>query len=267
MNPINKRNAVAAIGLSILCFSALADTPATAPSADTLTIGGGVQYAPEYAGGDDYRARFVPNFSYRNRNGLFLDSKEGLGYTLWHDRFSLSASLNYRAGRTDDFRSFSLKSGSDDLRGLGDIRNALTTRIKGVYTFGNGIGISATGDIATNHRETGDTLQLGLSAPLYSATGNRMTLDLAALYGDSKYTRSRFGINGAQSAASGYRTFAPESGFNNLSASVSWDLALEKNWSLKNTLGVTRLVGDAADSPLVRKKTSGSLTSSLNYSF
>jgi outer membrane scaffolding protein for murein synthesis (MipA/OmpV family) len=267
MNHITKLNTVAAISLSVLCFSALAETPATAPTENSLVVGAGLQYAPEYAGGNNYKTSFLPTFSYRNRNGFFADSKDGVGYTVWQDKFSLSASLDYRAGRTDDFRSFSLKNGSADLKGLGDIRNAVTTRLKGVYTFDGGVSVSATGDFAVNHRETGDTLRLGVAAPLFTSKSDQVTLDAGALYGDSKYTRSNFGVTSAQSVASGYRAFNPKAGFENVSASVAWNHVLDKNWSIKNTLGVNHLVGDAADSPLARKKTSGTFSTSLNYSF
>jgi outer membrane scaffolding protein for murein synthesis (MipA/OmpV family) len=222
--------------------------------------------APEYAGAGKNRFALVPTISYRNSNGFFAGSGQGLGYQTKVDQFLLSAALAYRSGRNDDSGS-GLRRGSDDLRGMGDIPDAFTARLQGSYLFDGGVKLGLKSELALNHRETGNTWGLDLSVPLFSSKTDQFGLNLSTTYGDRKYNQSNFGVSSQQSLGSGYRTFNADAGFNNVSTSLSWRHTIDKNWSIATQAGITQVVGNAADSPIVKKKTNGLLATSINYSF
>lgn len=60
-----------------------------------------------------------------------------------------------------------------------------------------------------------------------------------------------FGVTRAQSLRSGLQTFDPGAGFKSVSAKIGTDIAVTPDWTLDASVGYSRLIGDAADSPLV----------------
>lgn len=253
--------------LNLFAISAFAETPAIAANSESgVTVGAALVIAPEYAGAKKDRFVLVPTVSYRNSNGFFAGTGQGVGYEAKVDQFSLSAALGYRFGRNDSNAS-GLRRGSDDLRGMGDIEDAFTTRLKGSYLFDGGVKLSLKSELALNHRETGNTWGLDLNVPLFSSKSDQFGLNLGTTYGDRKYNQSNFGVTAAQSSSSGYKAFNAKAGFENVTSSLSWKHSIDKNWSVTTQAGITQVVGNAADSPIVKKKTNGLLATAINYSF
>jgi outer membrane protein len=65
---------------------------------------------------------------------------------------------------------------------------------------------------------------------------------------------SYFGINAQQAARSGLSEYRPSAGFKDVSLRLGFSYDLTKTWSITGAAGVSRLMGNAADSPLVRRK-------------
>lgn len=62
---------------------------------------------------------------YAMENGFFISTTRGLGYGNRVGNLDYSAALSYRAGRKDrDVSSDSIASGSDYLRGMGDVKGS-----------------------------------------------------------------------------------------------------------------------------------------------
>lgn len=272
MNLFSKTSLVYALGFAGLCsvsMGAMAQTTSAATTAAEpgATVGVGIAIGPEYYGAKKERFLLAPFFSYRNANGFYAGTNEGVGFSTKVDSFLLGAGVGYRAGRADSSEDWSFKRGSDDLKGMGDIPGALTARLKGGYQFGSGATVSLSSELALNHRETGNTYTLGLKLPLYESKSDQFSLNMGATYGDRKFNQSNFGVTAAQSAASGYSAFNAKAGFEQISSTVGWNHVISKNWSVTSRVGVTHLVGDAADSPIVKKKTNPVAMASFNYSF
>lgn len=274
MNLFSKTRLVCALGFAGLCsvsMGAVAQTSSAATTAASpepgITIGAGLVIGPEYYGAKKERFLLAPFFSYRNANGFYAGTNEGVGFSTKVNSFQLGAGIGYRAGRADSSEDWSFKRGSDDLKGMGDIAGALTVRLKGAYQFGSGATVSLSSEMALNHRETGNTYTLGLKMPLYESKSDQVSLNMGATYGDRKFNQSNFGVTTAQSAASGYNAFNAKAGFEQISSTVGWNHVIDKNWSVTTRVGVTHLVGDAADSPVVKKKTNPVAMASFNYSF
>lgn len=267
MNHFLKNSIVLALGLAAVSVSALAQSTASAPAEPGVTLGVGVIVAPEYLGAKKERFQLAPFVSYRNPNGFYAGTHEGVGYTAKLDNFSLSAGVGYRFGRTDSKENGSFKRGSNELKGMGDISDAFTARIKGGYKFDGGPTISLGTEMALSNRETGNTYTLGLNMPLLESKTDRLSLELGATYGDRKFNQSNFGVTAAQSTASGYKAFNTKAGFEQVAAGVNWNHMFDKNWSITTRAGLVSLVGDSADSPIVKKKTSGVVMTAVGYSF
>ena len=75
--------------------------------------------------------------------------------------------------------------------------------------------------------------------------------EVAATWADDSYTQSYFGIDASQSVRSGYRRYNAEAGFKDVGLSLGLDYALSDSWAVTGQVGYARLLGDAADSPIV----------------
>ena len=64
--------------------------------------------------------------------------------------------------------------------------------------------------------------------------------------------QSCFGVTGRQAAGSIYTPFAPDAGFKDVGLSLDARYAIFEGWSVTGMLSYERLVGDAADSPIVQ---------------
>lgn len=237
----------------------------TAPAAgDSLTVGGGLAYVPEYTGSKKSRVVPVPYIERTFNNGFFLSTMRGLGYQTSVGGVGLSAALAYGGARADHKRN--MFDGSDALKGMGEIDGAAQAVLGASYQLGTvGLSLSTTQNLA--HREHGATYTLGGSTSLYTTASDQVGLSLSTEYADKKHMQTYFGVTAAQSATSGYRAFSAKGGFANVSASVSWNHVLDKNWSVHTVLGVSHLTGDAADSPLTQRKTTPLLMTGVAYKF
>ncbi|MDP1601834.1 MAG: MipA/OmpV family protein, partial [Legionella sp.] len=81
-----------------------------------------------------------------------------------------------------------------------------------------------------------------------------MRSEIAATWADDNYTTTFFGVTAAQSARSGMRQYQPEAGLKDAGISVNIDYWLTESWGLSGQVAYKRLLGDAADSPLVEDR-------------
>ena len=82
--------------------------------------------------------------------------------------------------------------------------------------------------------------------------------------------RSLFGVTPVQAAASGYPAFTPGSGFKDVTCGLNGHYRIAARWSVVANVSYKRLIGDAADSPIVRiagTPNQTSFSSFLVYSF
>jgi MipA family protein len=74
-----------------------------------------------------------------------------------------------------------------------------------------------------------------------------------------------FGVTPAQ--ASGCRTYTPKAGVRRFKASFGAEYACAKDWKIQGALVLSKLAGDAEDSPLVARKASTPVTAGVTYTF
>ena len=258
---------------SILSGAVLALLATTALAADqrqgnVLTLGGGVDVAPRYSGSDKSRVTAAQVVDYAMANGFFISTTRGLGYGNRVGNLDYSAALSYRAGRKDrDVSSDSIASGSDYLRGMGDIKGSVVV-VPGLgYRITDWLNVQLQAEVPVSERDNGEAVHFGIASPLYTSPENSVTLALTGSWGSSKYMQTYYGVSAAQSAASGFARHDAGSGIYAYSLNLDWTHKLTSRWSLLAAAGVTQLTGEAGDSPIVQRKTSPVGSLKVTYSF
>ena len=259
---IKKKNIAAILSLGAFTLGAQAAEPAKNES--TFTVGAGIAAAPEYSGAQKRRVFPVLTADYQDSSGFFASTSRGVGYAVKADGLSVSSALAYDAGRSD--KKQDLFSGSDALKGMGKIKGAAIGSFGIGYDLGP-VTLNAAAHLALSNRDRGNTYQFGASMPLLTSATDQVGAGITAKYGDSKNMQTYYGVTATQSANSGYRQFKAKGGFEDVGLGVHWNHVIDKNWSVQSTAGVSRLTGDAANSPLTKRKTNPILLSTINYQF
>ncbi len=201
---------------------------------------------PEYQGADDYKIRAFPVIDLEYKDRYFLNPIKGLGVWFWKESNTrLGASLGYRGGRDED--------DSSRLEGMGDVDGGMTTNL-----FFSWQSRPWSADVRYSRQVTGDDtggfldLSAGYGFRLFGPIILKPSLKLTLA--DSNYNKSYFGVTPRQSANSGLPVYDADAGINAVGAGIFGMMFLSKHWSLQSIFNYDRLVGDAADSPVVENK-------------
>lgn len=253
-----------------------------------LVLGGGAGWAPDYRGSDDYHAIPVPMVSYswsgetaqapasgyKSSLGL-IDVRAGVpdGVDVGVARiatptrnYTLRVGAGYRFGRDADDNS--ALHGMGDIDGQGIARVTLASEPADPRGFGTFYGVKYEADV-TGETE-GDTLTLFGGHTLALTPQSTLTLSGHAQWADSDYMHAYFGVSDKQASRSGYGRFDASSGFADVGVEARINWSLTEHWMLIGSLGYNRLLGDAADSPIVDGPGSANqilLTTGVAYRF
>lgn len=223
--------------------------------ADTVKIGIGAGVSPDYEGADEYRAIPFPSFSWES--DLFTLRTRGPGLEadfVPSKAFGLGPILRYDFGRDDvDDAVVALLpavEGSLEAGGFAEmafpvgqlmdgpvLATARLEATQGLGDDGHG-GLEAKGSVGL--LIPGDPLTVGAN--------------LNVTWADDDYMRAYFGVTAAGAAASGLPVFAPDAGIKDVGASLFASYDLNEAWAVTMIASYTRLVGDAADSPIVTQR-------------
>lgn len=247
---MNKYIAVTVLSLGLLCPAAV-----MAEDTDPISgyIAGGVFATSDYEGSNDYQA--IPLLSGKiNYNHYYIETR-GLGV-----RLNLSPSLAYDFGPV-----LSYKMSRDD-----DVDNNRVARLREVdsafeagafVTFPIAEGISSNsedklvfdGQVIADASGTyeGYLVSFGTTYSYPFSRTFRVSTGLSATYVDENYMQTYFGVDANNAARSGLSQFSADSGFKDVGLSLTANYGLSKKWGLIGIVGYDRLIGDAADSPLV----------------
>jgi outer membrane scaffolding protein for murein synthesis (MipA/OmpV family) len=245
--------------------AALVAVLGSSAAATDVKVGGVAVVKPTYEGSDSYEVIGAP----------IAFPAEGAG-TAGSFTFNGVDDLRYRLlGGPTGFEAGPLAGyafGRDDgdgplLRGLGDVDGGV---IVGGYA-----GYRAAGwlfDVSYHHIVSGDTggfLRLGVANKTHHSDRFWTKLRVAATYADDDYMSHYFGVSAAQSAASlaGLPLYDADAGFKDVHVVLSGSYDIARNWSVIGSAGYKRLIGDAADSPVVESEDQFTATLGLTYRF
>ncbi len=201
-------------------------------------------YKPAYEGSDDYELKGFPIIDITLRDTFFLNAKKGLGAYVWNrNDFKLGLSVGYTFGRDED--------DSSDLKGLGDIDSGATANVLFKWTTG-AVALDARYEEQITGQDTGFQVHLGLGYDLRIAEKIILKPLIRTTYASSDYMEEYFGISPSQSTRSGMSVYDASSGFKSLGFQVMATYILDRHWGIQAGAGYDRLVGEAADSPVVK---------------
>ncbi|WP_378945734.1 MipA/OmpV family protein [Paracoccus sp. R86501] len=203
-------------------------------------MGLGVSYGPDYPGSDDGEAG--PWIIWRNAGFGTPTGDQAQG-------FAIAPSFGTE-GKRDS-------SDNDDLAGLDDINRAYELGLRVSYGAGP---VTAYGTVRRGFDgHEGLTGEIG--ARYRTDLNERITLWSGAQigYGNDKYNNTYFGVTGDESATSGLDTYAPGGGINEAAITFEARYKLNETTSLLGEVRYGKLIGDAADSPVVQEEYQPSL--------
>ena len=247
----------------VACGSLLVAVAGSAAATDFKAGAIGI-VKPTYEGSDAYEvvgAPFAyPVFSVTSSGTFSVNGADDVRLRLFNAQgFEAGVLGGYAFGRDE----------SDGLllRGLGDVDGGF---IAGAFV-GYRIGTTLF-DISYHHIVSGDTggfLRLGATNDFKLSPQLSAKIRVGATYADGDYMADYFGVSAAQAATSipigaAYDT---DAGFKDVHIQLSANYSLTERWTLMGGVGYKRLIGDAADSPIVETEDQFSATFGLTYQF
>lgn len=221
---------------------------ADAASKWSVLVGAGGAYAPDYEGSDDYEIQPLPFVSIVYDDFIFIQGPS-LGLNLINfegpfgeDRIKAGPIARYGFGRDED--------DNNALDGLGDIDDSI--EVGGFVNYEVGIwsaGLAVVQDVGGGHEGLLAEATTGIAVPLTDQL--RSSLEASASWADSSYMDTYFGISSSQSAKSGLQRFDADAGFKDVAITLGLDYMFTESIGLSGRAQYKRLIGDAADSPIV----------------
>ncbi|MEM6852577.1 MAG: MipA/OmpV family protein, partial [Pseudomonadota bacterium] len=223
----------------------------------SLTIGVGAGAAPRYIGADSYVPIPFP----------YVEYKRG-GRTLRSNQFGFEADLT--KGSNFDFGPVvRIDQGRDDFQ---DADNAVIEALDDVSA-----AVEVGGFIATTRplitREQAPPILFTARASVVNAIGGHDGVvvessvglirpsrkwtyvgTVNASYASGAFQRAFFSVDEAGAAASGLDQFEAEAGFRDVGVTGVVSYQVSQKWSVNSVANYARLVGDAADSPIVTEE-------------
>jgi len=214
-------------------------------SGKRITVGAGIAVVPDYEGSDDYEAAPLLHFRMAWANGRYLDftgNRVKFNVMKTGD-LSLGPELRVRAKRDDDVEE-------DAVAEMEEVDRAVELGGFVSYNLGSNfeVGAKLLQDVADGH----DGYLLGLNVG-YKIYREKMVVVLTAstTYASNDYMNTYFSVNGNNVGNSSLDYYDADEGFKDVGLTCAIVYQFNERWGATGILGYTRLIGDAADSPVV----------------
>jgi outer membrane scaffolding protein for murein synthesis (MipA/OmpV family) len=213
-------------------------------------IAAGIGAVPEYEGASEQQA--IPFLAGRYDFGGRSIALEGLALRadlLPSDVWEAGPAMTYTFGRDED--AGSIVSRLDKIEGAVEAGGYVSRTWATGPDGGRGVrvAVQAVQDISDVHDGWIATPSISVSRALTPRL--RVSTELSANFVSDEYAQTYFGLTPAGSSATGLPVFAAGGGLKDVGLGFNWNYALNDTWSVTGYSGYRRLVGDAADSPLV----------------
>jgi outer membrane protein len=208
----------------------------------SVIIGGGGAYAPDYEGSDDYEFQPFPFASIVYDDFIFIEGTSLGANLVNYDGFKAGPIARYRFGRDED--------DNNALDGLGDVNDSI--ELGGFLKYEIGIwsaGLTVGQDVAGGHDGLIAEATAGVAFPL--CENLRSSLEASVSWVNGNYMETYFGISPKQSLKSGLSQFGAEAGFKDVGITLGLDYMFTGSIGIGGRVQYKRLLGDAADSPIV----------------
>ena len=209
----------------------------------SIMLGGLGAVKPKYKGSSQYEVSGYPFIDIKYKKIFFLNFREGLGINILHaPNFRVGAAFNFYGSRNEDDSTY--------LQGFQDVDAGLDTGVFGSISSGKfSAKLKFRKDISDNH---GGHLFYGRL--VYKAVESRklmVNLNIKTTYASDNYMQTYFGVTTSQASASGLKEFNANGGIKDVGTGIRIIYPFNKYWSFLTIANYTRLLNDAANSPLV----------------
>jgi MipA family protein len=218
------------------------------------------------------------SYKFENWGSVSFDQRaRGLAWRFFdREDYALGVSLGGNEGRVDNKDGTLFRPGSKRLRGMGEIKAGGEVSVFAEYNNLVPVRVQVTKGLGDKYAEAKGGTFKGHSGVLaemsaefsYAVTPQlRLSLTPSVTWADTEYTKTYFGVSPAQASRSGFKAYSAKGGLKSGGAELSVNYALTKNWMVVVSASARQLLGDAADSPVVEKKTQKSFAAGFLYSF
>lgn len=230
-----------------------------------------VNSTPIFMGADQRKLGLSPGFYLRwgrlsvtNASGFRTRANDevvrGLGIDLGNsEHFKLSLGLRFDGGRRE--------STSDHLQGLGSVKSTVRVRLGLRYSLDDHWQANAAWSVDALGRGGGNFGDVSLQREQRWSPETTWTAGTAVSLAGDRYLQTWFGVSREQSLSSGYPVYEPHAGWRDATLYANLRSQLTPRWVLLGGVSATRLLGPAADSPLVRQASGIAVNAGLAYSF
>jgi MipA family protein len=241
--------------------------PADDWNVTALKAGGILVVVPKYEGSNEYEVFGFPYIFPVFGDGApgFFSRIDARG--LDDIRFKLIDRNGFVAGPLAGYTLGRDEDDGDLLRGLGDVDGGVVAGAFVGYHFGPVLF-----DVSF-HNTFGDDggylVRFGAEWERPIRERTILTARIGATYADDQYMENYFGISAAQSARSvaGLPAFDADAGFKDVYVELGLKADIDERWSARTTLRYSRLIGDAADSPVVESEDQFQALIGFSYKF
>lgn len=233
----------------------------------TLGVGGFVIYAPLYEGSKDYQVFGAPyafpakRVEGPERSRLDFRGIDDVRFTLFRDRgFDMGPIIGFSFGRDEGL--------AGRLTGLGDVGMGPVVGAFAAYHFEPFYVDAAFRSQVYGLNGLGSEVTVGAGADVDVTKAFTLGAYASADYALGGYMDAYFSVTPAQAAtAPAFSQFNADSGVKSLSIDLSAEYDVTEKFELNASAGYTRLVGDAASSPISETNNQFSLGAGFSYKF
>lgn len=246
--------------LSAASMTAYADDVVeTTMTQSRFVLGATLMSSAEYFGSDRSETKLRPLWAYQYGRWRLSSSRASavLGFATDAPGPGASAELlstkDWRVGAAFRFDSGRKASDSPYLTGLPDVERTLRGRVYASHTINQqwSLGGNLSQDLLG--RGGGTLAGIDLGYRRWIAPRVEWTSGLGVTLANKRNMTTYFGISGEHAIQSGLRPFAPGAGVRDVHLGTGLTTALTPHWIAFGNLGASRLLGDAADSPLTHR--------------
>ena len=229
--------------LGAAAFALFAASPAAAQR--TVTLGLGAQTYPQYPGADSYGAAPLPIISLRRPGQpiAFGSADDGAGFGLlpYESVINFGPAIRFQNKREDQDVGAAVGDVPFTVEAGGFVELYPSRNFRLRAELRRGIG---------GHR--GWIGSVGADLIIRDEVNYIFSVGPRVRWANNRYNDRYFGVTPATAGATGLAAFDPDGGVYAVGAMANFTRRLGPKWGLQAYAGYDRLVGDAADSPIVR---------------